>query len=106
MEAFRQGGNAGFWKMLELLYSVQSVYGAYELPELERYAREQGLDVSRFRQALNEHEHEGEIAADESIADGADISGTPACVIDGIYISGAQPLGSFKQAVRAALAKK
>jgi protein-disulfide isomerase len=106
LEAFKQGGNAGFWKMLERLFSVQSVYGAYELPELERYAREQGLDVSRFRQALNDHEHEAEIAADESIADGADISGTPACVIDGMYISGAQPLESFKQAVRTALAKK
>jgi protein-disulfide isomerase len=106
LEAFRQGGNAAFWKMYDRLFQVQSIYGAFELPELEQYAREQGLDVNRFRQALNEHEHEAEIAADEAIADKAEISGTPACVINGIYISGAQPVGSFKQAVRAALTKK
>lgn len=103
LEAFKQRGNAGFWKMFNRLFEVQSVHGAFELPELERYAKEQGLDVERFRHALNEHEHESEIAADESIADREDISGTPACVINGIYISGAQPVGSFKQAVRAAL---
>ena len=103
LEAFRQRGNTGFWKMFERLFEVQSVYGAFELPELERYAKEQGLEVGRFRRALNEHDHEGEIAADERIADLVDISGTPACVINGIYISGAQPVGSFTQAVRAAL---
>jgi protein-disulfide isomerase len=106
LEAFRQGGNPAFWKMYDRLFEVQSVYGSFDLPELERYAREQGLDVNRFRQALNENEHEAAIAADEAIADKADITGTPASVINGIYISGAQPLGSFKQAVRAALGKK
>ena len=103
LEAFRQKGNAGFWLMFERLFEVQGIYGAFELPELERYAKEQGLDVERFRRALNEHEHEGEIAADESIADKQDISGTPACVINGLFVSGAQPVGSFKQVVRAAL---
>jgi protein-disulfide isomerase len=106
LEAFRQRGNAAFWKMFDRLFEVQGTYGALELPELERYAKEQGLDVERFRHALNEHEHEAEIAADESIADREDISGTPACVINGIYVSGAQPVGSFKQAVRAALKRR
>jgi protein-disulfide isomerase len=106
LEAFKQAGNPGFWKMFDKLFAVQSVYGAFELSELEHYASEQGLDVNRFRRALNDHEHESEIAADESIADKADISGTPACVINGIYVSGAQPVGSFKQAVRAALVKR
>lgn len=103
LEAFSQRGNAGFWKMFDRLFEVQSIFGAYELAELERYAKEQGLDVQRFRHALNEHEHEREIVADETIADLADISGTPACVVNGIFIAGAQPVGSFKQAVRAAL---
>jgi len=103
LEAFRQKGNAGFWRMFDRLFEVQSIYGAFELPELERYAKEQGLDVDRFRRALNDHEHEAEIAADESIADREDIAGTPGCVINGLYLSGAQPVGSFKQAVRAAL---
>ncbi len=103
LEAFKQRGNPGFWKMFDRLFEVQGIYGAFELPELERYAKEQGLDVELFRHALNEHDHEAEIAADESVADREGISGTPACVINGIYISGAQPVGSFKQAVRAAL---
>ncbi len=106
LEAFRQGGNAAFWKMYDRLFEVQSIYGAFELPERERYAREQGLNVDRFRQALNDHEHEAAIAADEAIADRAEISGTPATVINGIYISGAQPVASCQQAVRAALARK
>jgi len=103
LEAFRQKGNVGFWHMFDRLFEVQGIYGAFELSELEQYAKQQGLDLERFRRALTEHEHDAEIAADESIADRADINGTPACVINGMYISGAQPVGSFKRAVRAAL---
>ena len=106
LEAFRQAGNIGFWKMFDRLFEVQAIYGAFELEELEHYARDIGLDVNRFRQALNDHEHEAEIAADEAVADKADIAGTSACIINGIYVSGAQPVGSFKQAVRAALVKR
>lgn len=106
LEAFKQGGNTAFWKMYDKLFAVQAIYGAFEMPELEKYAGELGLNVEQFRKALNDHEHESAIAADETIADRAGINGTPATVINGIYISGAQPLASFKQAVRAGLVKR
>jgi len=38
------------------------------------------------------------------LADGAGIRGTPAFVINGYYLSGAQPLKAFKRLVRYALA--
>jgi predicted DsbA family dithiol-disulfide isomerase len=41
---------------------------------------------------------------DQAIAEAAGIRGTPAFVINGYYLSGAQPLSAFKRAVRYALA--
>jgi predicted DsbA family dithiol-disulfide isomerase len=42
---------------------------------------------------------------DKALAQNAGINGTPAFVINGYFVSGAQPLSAFKRAVRFALAR-
>ena len=42
---------------------------------------------------------------ESAVADKASISGTPAFVINGYFISGAQPLGKFKKIIDKALAE-
>jgi protein-disulfide isomerase len=103
MEAHAQGGNAAFWKMHDLLFAAQGTPGGLERPALEAYAAQIGLDVKRFRQALDDRRHEALIKTDEADAQQAGISGTPAFVINGYYVSGAQPLGAFKKVVKRAL---
>jgi predicted DsbA family dithiol-disulfide isomerase len=103
MEAHAQGGTKAFWKMHDLLFAGQSVPSGLERPALEGYAVKLGLDLPRFRQALDDGRHEAAISADESIATAAAIHGTPSFVINGYFVSGAQPLNHFKRVVRHAL---
>jgi protein-disulfide isomerase len=103
MEAYAQGGNKAFWKMHDLVFAAQSTPSALERPALESYAAQIGLDVARFRQALDDGRHEAVIKADEAAANSANINGTPNFVINGYLVTGAQPLRSFKNAVEHAL---
>lgn len=104
MEAFAQKGSAGFWKMHDLMFeNLLGQTGALERPALDRYAATVGLDPARFAAALDGHKHKAFVDADSSAADAAGISGTPAFVINGYFISGAQPLAKFKKVVDRAL---
>jgi protein-disulfide isomerase len=103
MEAFAQKGNAGFWKMHDLLFAGQSTPDGLKRPALEGYAQQIGLDMTRFRAALDDHRHHAAITKDETIAKTAGISGTPSFVINGYFVSGAQPLSAFKKVVKVAL---
>jgi predicted DsbA family dithiol-disulfide isomerase len=50
-----------------------------------------GLDVQKVLAAVDGETHKPLIEADKKIAEGAKITGTPSFVINGYYISGAQP---------------
>jgi FKBP-type peptidyl-prolyl cis-trans isomerase len=68
-----------------------------------KIAGELGLDTKRFRAALTYHTHRGVLDADTSLAQSIDINGTPSFVINGYFVSGAQPFSSFRRLVRSAL---
>ena len=104
MEAFAQKGSAGFWKMHDLMFAnLGEQPDALERPSLERYAAAAGLDAGKFAAALDSRKHKALVEADTKVADDAGISGTPAFVINGYFISGAQPLSKFKKIVDRAL---
>ena len=106
MEAFRQKGDKGFWAMYELLYAGQAQSGGLGRKELEAYAAELGLNAAQFANALDGSAHKAIIDADAKVATDAGIQGTPAFVINGYFVSGAQPLGKLKKVVSRALAGK
>jgi predicted DsbA family dithiol-disulfide isomerase len=62
-----------------------------------------GLDMSRFKTALDDHLHRAKVQADADAATHAGINGTPAFVIDGYYLVGAQPPSAFRRLIRRAL---
>ena len=104
MEAFAQKGSAGFWKMHDQMFeNLGGPPDALERPSLERYAAAIGLDPARFAAALDGHKHKAFVDADSRAANDAGITGTPAFVINGYFISGAQPLAKFKKTVERAL---
>jgi predicted DsbA family dithiol-disulfide isomerase len=70
---------------------------------LHDLAREVGLDVNAFDAALRDHRHAAAVKRDEAIAEAAGIRGTPAFVINGRFLAGAQPLKKFRRAVERAL---
>lgn len=103
-EAFAQKGNAGFWKMHDKLFEVQgSSEDAIKRPGLEKIAQEQGLNMDKFKAALDANTHKAKVDADAKIGNDAGINGTPAFVINGYYLSGAQPAAAFKKLINRAL---
>lgn len=102
-EAFAQQGNDGFWKYHDKLYDNQKSIGR---ADLEKYAQEQGLDMARFKKALDEHTHAKTIEADMAVAGKAGVNGTPAFTINGYFLSGAQPFEAFDKLIKLAKSGK
>jgi len=108
-EAKKQKGNEGFWKMHDSLFKGAGTPEAFSRPTLEKYAEEQGLDVGKFKAALDGEAHKKFIESEASSADKAGISGTPGFHIavagqtKGYFISGAQPFPKFKKMIDLAL---
>lgn len=100
MEAFKQKGNEGFWKMHDMLFQDQS---KLDRPNLDQAAATIGLDPTKFAAALDGHTHQAAVNADGKIADDAKLHGTPSTVINGYLVTGAQSLSTFKRVVRLAL---
>lgn len=100
-EARAQKGDAGFWKMHDLLFSSDA---ALTDETLTQHASTLKLDPARLSAARSDGRFDGILEKDKAIADSAGIRGTPAFVINGYYLSGAQPLKAFKRVIRYALA--
>jgi protein-disulfide isomerase len=103
MEAFAQKGSDGFWKYHGKLFDNQNTPDGLERPALEKYARELGLDATKFKAALDNHTHKDQIDADSKVADTAGISGTPSFTINGYFVNGAQPYREFQRLIELAL---
>ncbi len=96
-EAFAQGGNKAFWKYHDLLFQNQK---ALSRADLEKYAQQVGLDVAKFKAALDSHKHKAHIDADVEVAKKAGVAGTPAFTINGYFVSGAQPYQNFDKVIK------
>ncbi|MEZ4221260.1 MAG: thioredoxin domain-containing protein [Polyangiaceae bacterium] len=99
-EAFTQKGKDGFWKCHGKLFENQQ---DIKREALEKMATEIGLDMTKFKAALDNRTHKARVEKDAEIANKAGISGTPAFVINGYYVSGAQPTAAFKKVINRAL---
>lgn len=99
-EAFLQKGNDGFWAMHDKLFANQK---KLERESLDEYAAELGLDMTKFKAALDGEKHKAHIDGDAAASTKAGISGTPGFVINGYFLSGAQPYAKFKKAIQRAL---
>jgi protein-disulfide isomerase len=99
-EVFVQAGNKGFWKYHQKLFANQS---AIKRPDLEKYAEELGLDMTKFKAALDNHTHKAAIDKDVDAAKQAGVSGTPAFTVNGYFVSGAQPFPAFNKVIKLAM---
>jgi protein-disulfide isomerase len=102
-EAFAQKGNASFWKFHDKLFEAQGSEDGIKRPGLEKIAQELGLDMTKFKAALDSGTHKAKVDADAKIGNDAGINGTPAFVINGYFLSGAQPAAAFKKLINRAL---
>ena len=104
VEVHKQKGDAAFWDYHDKLFAGQKDPGV-QRPQLEKYAEELGgIDMNKFKKALDDRTHQARVEADIEAAKKAGINGTPGFVVNGYFISGAQQYGAFKKAI--SLAKK
>jgi protein-disulfide isomerase len=101
-EVFLQGGNEAFWKYNERLFSNQKALGR---SDLERYAQEQGgIDMARFKSALDNRTNKAVVDQDMEAAKQAGVGGSaPAFLVNGYFVSGAQPFQVFNKVIKLAL---
>jgi len=101
-EALAQKGQDGFWKMHERLFANQQ---HLKRADLDDYASALNLDMKGVTRALDSQTHKDVIDNDDRAGTDIGISGTPAFLINGYYLSGAQPLPKFKKLIDKALAE-
>jgi protein-disulfide isomerase len=101
-EIFIQKGDKAFWRYHDLLFETQRE--GLLRPQLERLATEVGANMKKFNKALDERTHESLVEEEAQLAKKSGVSGTPGFVVNGYFISGAQPYATFKRAI--SLAKK
>lgn len=103
-EAARCAGEQGkFWEYHDLLYANEAKLDA---GSLVGYARSLGLDGQRFASCLASGKFKQAVEEDLQAGSKAGVNGTPAFFINGIFLSGAQPLSAFERVIDAELAAK
>lgn len=90
-------------KFLQYHYSLLRNQGDLSREALERWAVDSGLNVERFRLALDEHRYRQQVEGDLAWANERGIVGTPTTLIDGYPLSGAQPWESFRAVIACVL---
>ncbi len=104
-EVLAQKGTTAFWAYHDLLYQAQAEPEGLDRINLDTLADKLGLDMARFKAALDGHIHQAKVQADIDAANKTGINGTPAFVINDYYLSGAQPVAAFRRAIKHALSE-
>jgi protein-disulfide isomerase len=102
LEAHAQKGDKGFWAMHEKMVANQK---ALTTDNLEKWAKELGLNMSKFKKALADDKYGKTIQEQQALASSLGARGTPAFFINGRNLRGAQPLPAFTAVIDEELAK-
>jgi protein-disulfide isomerase len=85
-----------FWQMHDKLFANQQ---ALDRPALEKYAQELGLDMAKFKAALDSGKFKDKVDAEDKEGAAFGVTGTPTFFINGTRLVGAQPFEAFKAAI-------
>jgi protein-disulfide isomerase len=91
-----------FWQMHDKLFGNQQ---ALDRPSLDKYAQDIGLNMAKYKAAMDQHLFKQQIEDDSKAGTAVGANGTPAFFINGQSLSGAQPFDAFKKVIDAELAK-
>lgn len=94
-----------FWPYHDLLFEnqVKKNMGGFSKENLKRFAGELGLDPVTFSQCLDSNSYSGIIQEQTRIASSVGFQGTPAFIINGKPLYGAQPFDVFQKYIDEAL---
>lgn len=86
------GNQDQFWEYHDVLFENNR---AFSDEDLERYATDLGLEIEAFKKCVSERESQQLVDADAATAETLGLTGTPAFFVNGIPMTGAQPLEKF-----------
>jgi len=89
-----------FWEYHDILFANQQ---ALDVTSLKSYAGQLGLDTAAFNQCLDSGTRAQETQKDYQDGISYGVTGTPAFIVDGLLMIGAQPFANFQTAIDAAL---
>jgi protein-disulfide isomerase len=90
-----------FWEYHDELFDNQGLIGPDYFTQL---AEELELDMDQFQTCLDDQTHQDEVTEDFEAARDVGARGTPAFLINGKFVSGAQPYANFAAIIDAELA--
>ena len=91
---------------LPLLTEALRGEGALARENLEKIAGELGLDMAKFKSALDTRKHKAKVEADAKVGNDAGINGTPGFVIADRILRGATDLETLQTLIRQARVKR
>lgn len=103
-DAQRQGGDAAFWKLHELMFGMDGEQAAITKSDLLAHAKTVGLDVAAVEKAIDTPLHDAAIDRDIALATSLGFQGTPAFVVGNYALTGARGLRHFERLVELSLA--
>ena len=101
MQAARRQGKD--WALHDKMFENNQ---ALTRDDIERYAKEIGLDIAKFKKDWDDPKIKEEVTADQQVANAVGASGTPTFFINGRKIAGAMPVDAFATIIDEELKKK
>jgi len=98
-EAAREQGK--FWQMHDKMFAAQQELSP---ASYERWARELGLDLARFKAAQSSEKLKARVQEDDQLASRLGIDGTPTMAVNGELVVGAVPFENLKAVIDRKLA--
>lgn len=98
MAAFDLGGNTAFWRFHDQAFAAQK---ALVDESFASWALDAGVDMVKWREAVAAQASAPKIDADMALGKAAGVKGTPAFFINGVLLSGAQPITKFTEVIDA-----
>src|SRR5690606_23149006 len=89
-----------FWEYHDQLFANQR---AMTDEDLRKYAANVGLDVQAFEECYTSGRHDATVQDDVEDGRKVGMSGTPGFYVNGVMLSGAQPVDGFKKVIDAEL---
>jgi protein-disulfide isomerase len=94
-----------FWEYHDLLYSLEAGENrdAFNKDSLKQSAAELGLDTNSFNTCLDSGKYSSLVQTETATVQSMGVRGTPAFLVNGRPLVGAQPFEAFQQIIEAEL---
>lgn len=94
-----------FWEFHDLVFEDQSInHSTLDQAKLVSLARDIGLDTAAFTECLSSGKYSLQIARESQAVQALGVRGTPGFLVNGLFVSGAQPFEVFQQIIEEQLA--